>query len=81
MPPFYPKQIRNGAYHQKVRPFMNMFLLDVRSFSKADRKLQASSLDEGSITISATETALHCCLLQAIESFRELHPNVTFRTS
>ena len=49
-------------------------------FFKGEQKITSLlSLDEGSITISATETALHCCLLQAIESFRELHPNVTFR--
>ena len=37
------------------------------------------SLEEGSITISATETALHCCLLQAMEQFTALHSKVTFR--
>ena len=37
------------------------------------------SVDEGSITISATETALHCCLFQAIEAFRKVHPKVRFK--
>ena len=34
-------------------------------FFKGEQKItNLLSLDEGSITISATETALHCCLLQ-----------------
>ncbi len=49
-------------------------------FMKGEQKLtNLLSLDEGSITISATETALHCCLLQAMEDFTALHPRVTFR--
>ena len=49
-------------------------------FFKGEQNLSnLRSLDGGSITISATETALHCCLLQAMEAFSELHPKVTFR--
>ena len=49
-------------------------------FFKGEQKLtNLLSLDEGSITISATETALHCCLLQAMEAFHELHPKVRFK--
>lgn len=49
-------------------------------FFKGEQKItNLLSLDEGSITISATETALHCCLLQAMESFLQLHPKVNFK--
>jgi len=49
-------------------------------FFKGEQNLSnLRTLDGGSITISATETALHCCLLQAMEAFSELHPKVTFR--
>ncbi len=49
-------------------------------FFKGEQKITSLlSLDEGAITISATETALHCCLLQAMENFHELHPKVTFK--
>ncbi len=36
-------------------------------------------LDNGTITVSATETALHCCLFQAVEDFNEQYPNVRFK--
>ncbi len=49
-------------------------------FMKGEQTLtNLLSLEEGSITISATETALHCCLLQAMEQFTALHSKVTFR--
>lgn len=49
-------------------------------FMKGEQKLaNILSLDEGAITISATETALHCCLLQAMEKFAASYPKVTFR--
>ncbi len=37
------------------------------------------SLDNGTICISATETALHCCLFQAVEDFNKQYPNVRFK--
>lgn len=37
------------------------------------------SLDNGTIYISATETALHCYLFQAVEDFNEQYPNVRFK--
>ena len=37
------------------------------------------SLDNGTICISATETALHCCLFQAVEDFNKQYPNVQFK--
>lgn len=37
------------------------------------------SLDNGTICISATETALHCCLFQAVEAFNKEYPNVRFK--
>ncbi len=49
-------------------------------FFRGEQKItNLMSVDEGSITISATETALHCCLFQAIEAFRKLHPKVRFK--
>lgn len=62
------------------RTFYEYVSAGCAQFFKGEQKItNLLSLDEGSITISATETALHCCLLEAIESFRGLHPNVTFR--
>ncbi|HIT13693.1 MAG TPA: LysR family transcriptional regulator [Candidatus Scatomonas merdigallinarum] len=37
------------------------------------------SLDNGTVCISATETALHCCLFQAVEKFNRQYPNVRFK--
>ena len=37
------------------------------------------SLENGTIYISATETALHCYLFQAMEEFNSLYPNVRFK--
>ena len=37
------------------------------------------SLENGTIYVSATETALHCYLFQAMESFNEQYPNVHFK--
>ena len=37
------------------------------------------SLDNGTICISATETALHCCVFQAVEAFNRQYPNVHFK--
>lgn len=49
-------------------------------FFRGEQKItNLMSVDEGSITISATETALHCCLFQAIEAFRKIHPKVRFK--
>ena len=36
-------------------------------------------LENGTIYVSATETALHCYLFQAMESFNEQYPNVHFK--
>ena len=37
------------------------------------------SLDNGTVCISATETALHCCLFKAMEEFNRYYPNVQFK--
>lgn len=37
------------------------------------------SLDNGTICISATETALHYCLFRAVEEFNKEYPNVRFK--
>lgn len=50
------------------------------SFFKGENILSGmSGLEEGSIYISATETALHCCLFGLIEKFTAMYPNVRFR--
>lgn len=38
-----------------------------------------SSLDNGTVCISATETALHCFLFKAMEEFHRQYPNVRFK--
>ena len=49
-------------------------------FFKAESNLSDMlSLDNGTIYISATETALHCYLFQAMESFNARYPNVHFK--
>ena len=49
-------------------------------FFKAESNLSDMlSLDNGTIYISATETALHCYLFQAIESFNSRYPYVHFK--
>lgn len=37
------------------------------------------SLENGAICISATETALHCCLFRAVEEFNKAYPEVRFK--
>ena len=37
------------------------------------------SLENGTVCISATETALHCCLFRAVEKFNHQYPNVRFK--
>ena len=37
------------------------------------------SLENGTIYISATETALHCYLFEAVRDFNILYPNVHFK--
>ena len=49
-------------------------------FFKAESNLSDMlSLDNGTIYISATETALHCYLFQAMESFNARYTNVNFK--
>lgn len=49
-------------------------------FFKAESNLSDMlSLDNGTIYISATETALHCYLFQAMESFNARYPKVHFK--
>ena len=49
-------------------------------FFKAEDNLNnLISLENGTIYISATETALHCYLFQAMESFNARYPNVHFK--
>lgn len=62
------------------RTFYEYISAGCAQFFKGEQKItNLLTLDEGTITISATETALHCCLLQAIEAFTRIHPNVKFK--
>lgn len=48
----------------------------------AERELTAAaSLDEGSVSVGASETALHVCLLETIERFRTNHPYIRLHLS
>lgn len=48
-------------------------------FRGEDNLSNLISLENGTIHISATETALHCLLFQAMEDFNTIHPNVHFK--
>lgn len=49
-------------------------------FFKGENELASmKGLENGRVYISATETALHCCLFQAMEEFNEEYPNVHFK--
>lgn len=49
-------------------------------FFKGESELSSMiSLENGTIYISATETALHCFLFQAMEEFNKVYPNVHFK--
>ena len=48
-------------------------------FKGEDNLNNLISLENGTIYISATETALHCYLFQAMESFNARYPNVHFK--
>lgn len=43
--------------------------------------LSDNSLKSGSISIGASEVALHCCLLPVLKQFREMYPGVRIRVS
>lgn len=51
----------------------------VPSFQRENDLSNLISLENGTIYISATETALHCYLFQAMEEFNSLYPNVRFK--
>ena len=60
--------------------FYEYIAVGCSQFFKAENNLSNMlSLENGTIYISATETALHCYLFQAMESFNERYPNVHFK--
>lgn len=60
--------------------FYEYIAVGCSQFFKAESNLSDMlSLENGTIYISATETALHCYLFQAMESFNEKYPNVHFK--
>ena len=62
------------------RTFYGYVAAGCAQFFKGENDLSnLISLENGTIYISATETALHCYLFQAMEEFNSLYPNVRFR--
>ena len=62
------------------RTFYGYVAAGCAQFFKGENDLSnLISLENGTIYISATETALHCYLFQAMEEFNTLYPNVRFK--
>ena len=62
------------------RTFYGYVAAGCAQFVKGENDLSnLISLENGTIYISATETALHCYLFQAMEEFNSLYPNVRFK--
>lgn len=62
------------------RTFYGYVAAGCAQFFKGENDLSnLISLGNGTIYISATETALHCYLFQAMEEFNSLYPNVRFK--
>lgn len=62
------------------RTFYGYVAVGCAQFFKGENDLSnLISLENGTIYISATETALHCYLFQAMEEFNSLYPNVRFK--
>lgn len=62
------------------RTFYGYVAAGCAQFFKGENDLSnLISLENGTIYISATETALHCYLFQALEEFNSLYPNVRFK--
>ena len=62
------------------RKFYGYVAAGCAQFFKGENDLSnLISLENGTIYISATETALHCYLFQAMEEFNSLYPNVRFK--
>lgn len=62
------------------RTFYGYVAAGCAQFFKGENDLSnLISLENGTIYISATETALHCYLFQSMEEFNSLYPNVRFK--
>lgn len=62
------------------RTFYGYVAAGCAQFFKGENDLSnLISLENGTIYISATETAIHCYLFQAMEEFNSLYPNVRFK--
>ena len=62
------------------RTFYGYVAAGCAQFFKGENDLSnLISLENGTIYISATETALHCYLFQAMEELNSLYPNVRFK--
>ena len=51
----------------------------LRFFQGEEAILGGNALEGGTVSIAATETALHCCLFQALDRFHQQYPEVRFK--
>ena len=81
MPVIYQKQIRYEADIRREEPFYSYVSAGcAQLFLKGENDLSnLISLENGTIYISATETALHCFLFRAMGEFNSIYPNVHFK--
>ena len=68
----------------KKRDFRSLWITRISAacaqIFKGENELASMvGLENGTICISATETALHCCLFQAVEQFTKEYPEVRFK--
>ncbi len=79
MPVIYQKQIRHEA-DTGGKNLLQLCIGRVRPVFKGENDLSnLISLENGTIYISATETALHCFLFRAMGEFNSIYPNVHFK--
>ena len=76
LPSLYPQQKRRELTPEG-RTFYKYISAACAQIFKGENELAGMiSLDNGTVCISATETALHCCLFKAMEEFNRSYPSV-----
>lgn len=79
MPVIYPQQDGDGADGRGTAVFEYVSAGCAQFFKGESDLKDRLSLEKGTISISATETALHCYLFQAMEEFSRKYPKVHFQ--
>ena len=80
LPSLYPAAKNGVELTPEGGPSTNIFSAACAQIFKGENELAGMiSLDNGTVCISATETALHCCLFKAMEEFNRYYPNVQFK--